>query len=230
MLTEAAAKYKVATQMGNQGYSNEGTRQCAEMIWSGEIGNVTEVHAWTNRPDLAAGPANPPGEKPVPETLDWDLWLGIASGHTPAALTVNGGIYSPFTWRGWLDFGCGSLGDMACHILGARTWRCGWARPPAWSASAGRQEQLRVSEEVDHPVRLPGARVDAAGQDLLVRRGAGTAVSPPGLGENELLGDLPRSARRPAANPASQERQPAAATGCQRPAGCSGGALRIKGI
>ena len=50
MLTEAAAKYKVATQMGNQGYSNEGTRQCAEMIWSGEIGNVTEVHAWTNRP------------------------------------------------------------------------------------------------------------------------------------------------------------------------------------
>ena len=50
MLSEAAAKYKVATQMGNQGYSNEGTRQCAEMIWNGDIGNVTEVHAWTDRP------------------------------------------------------------------------------------------------------------------------------------------------------------------------------------
>jgi hypothetical protein len=65
--------------MGNQGYSNEGTRQCAEMIWSGEIGNVTEVHAWTDRPIWPQGLTKIPRPTPVPATLDWDLWLGIAN-------------------------------------------------------------------------------------------------------------------------------------------------------
>ena len=78
MMVEAANKYKVATQMGNQGYSNEGTRQCAEMIWAGEIGNVTEVHAWTDRPIWPQGLTEIPAPTPVPPTLDWDLWLGIA--------------------------------------------------------------------------------------------------------------------------------------------------------
>src|SRR5271165_2182935 len=77
-MMEAANKYKVATQMGNQGYSNEGTRQAAEMIWAGEIGNVTEVHAWTNRPIWPQGVTEVPAPTPVPDTLDWDLWLGIA--------------------------------------------------------------------------------------------------------------------------------------------------------
>ena len=76
MLTDAAAKYKVATQMGNQGYSNEGTRQCAEMIWAGEIGDVHTVHAWTDRPIWPQGLTEIPAPTPVPETLDWDLWLG----------------------------------------------------------------------------------------------------------------------------------------------------------
>ena len=74
---ETAVKYKVATQMGNQGYSNEGTRQCAEMVWSGEIGNVTEVHAWTDRPFWPQGLAEIPAPRCRPATLDWDLWLGI---------------------------------------------------------------------------------------------------------------------------------------------------------
>jgi predicted dehydrogenase len=113
MLTEAAAKYKVASQMGNQGYSNDGARIASEIIWSGEIGNVTEVHAWTNRPVWPQGVDTLPAEEPVPETLDWDSWLGIARmrPYSPA--------YAPFNWRGWFDFGCGALGDMACHILGA---------------------------------------------------------------------------------------------------------------
>src|SRR5882724_4554382 len=76
MLTENAAKYKVATQMGNQGYSNEGTRLCSEMIWSGEIGHVTEVHAWTNRPIWPQGLTEQPKEAAVPATLDWDTWIG----------------------------------------------------------------------------------------------------------------------------------------------------------
>jgi len=113
-LTKAAEKYKVATQMGNQGYSNEGARQCCEIVWSGDIGNVTEVHAWTNRPlkYWPQGPEVVPKEAPVPSTLDWDVWLGIADArpYSPA--------YVPHNWRGFPDFGCGAIGDMACHILG----------------------------------------------------------------------------------------------------------------
>jgi predicted dehydrogenase len=113
-LMKAAAKYNVATQMGNQGYSNEGARQACEIVWSGDIGGVTEVHAWTNRP-LSYWPQGPevvPKEAAVPETLDWDVWLGVASQRpfSPA--------YVPHNWRGFPDFGCGAIGDMACHILG----------------------------------------------------------------------------------------------------------------
>jgi len=124
-LREAAAKYKVATQMGNQGYSNEGTRQAAEIIWNGDIGGVTEVHAWSDRPMWPQGLTEIPKEDPVPSTLDWDLWLGAAEKRpfTAGGKTDpdrNGGFfYQPFNWRGFYDFGCGALGDMACHILGA---------------------------------------------------------------------------------------------------------------
>jgi hypothetical protein len=121
----AAAKYGVATQMGNQGYSNEGTRQCAEIVWNGDIGNVTEVHSWTNRPIWPQGLTEIPKSDPVPDTLSWDLWLGIADNRP---YTVGGtgypdrsgyNFYQPFNWRGFYEFGCGALGDMACHILGA---------------------------------------------------------------------------------------------------------------
>jgi predicted dehydrogenase len=123
-LMEAANKYKVATQMGNQGYSNEGTRQVAEIIWAGEIGSVSEVHAWTDRPLWPQGLTAIPAPDPVPSTLDWDLWLGVAEKR-PFTVggegypTKYGNFYQPFNWRGFYDFGCGALGDMACHILGA---------------------------------------------------------------------------------------------------------------
>jgi hypothetical protein len=132
MLTEAAAKYKVATQMGNQGYSNEGARIAAEIIWSGEVGNVREVHAWTSRPMWPQGITEIPRPEPVPSTLDWDLWLGIAASRpftSGGAAYANNlsrtygdipqGFYLPFNWRGFFDFGSGPLGDMACHLLGA---------------------------------------------------------------------------------------------------------------
>ena len=121
----AAAKYKVATQMGNQGYSNEGTRQCAEIIWNGEIGNVSEVHAWSDRPLWPQGLTEIPAPDAVPSTLDWDLWLGVAekrpftAGGATEPDRWGGFFYQPFNWRGFYDFGCGALGDMACHILGA---------------------------------------------------------------------------------------------------------------
>lgn len=113
-LTKAAAKYGVATQMGNQGYSNEGARQCCEILWSGDIGEVKEVHAWTNRPGKywPQGPEIVPATDPIPTTLDWDAWLG---GAEPRPFSK---AYIPIKWRGYPDFGCGAVGDMACHILG----------------------------------------------------------------------------------------------------------------
>ena len=126
LMRETANRFKVATQMGNQGYSNEGTRQAAEIVWAGDIGNVTEVHAWTNRPIWPQGVTQIPAPTPVPDTLDWDLWLGIAKerpytagGEGYPGGYARGHFYQPSNWRGFYDFGCGALGDMACHILGA---------------------------------------------------------------------------------------------------------------
>jgi len=110
-LTEAARQYKVATQMGNQGHSGEGVRLICEWIWDGAIGPVREVHAWTNRPIWPQGIGRPKETPPVPPTLDWDLWIG------PAPYRPYHPAYHPFKWRGWWDFGCGALGDMACHVL-----------------------------------------------------------------------------------------------------------------
>ena len=111
MLTEAARQYGVATQMGNQGNSGEGIRQVCEWIWSGAIGEVTEVHTWTNRPVWPQGLIRPEETPPVPASLDWDLWLGTAPERPYHP------DYLPFSWRGWWDFGTGALGDMACHVV-----------------------------------------------------------------------------------------------------------------
>jgi predicted dehydrogenase len=111
MLTEAARKYKVVTQMGNQGHSDEGVRLICEWIWDGAIGPVREVHAWTDRPFWPQGIDRPKDTPPVPSTLDWDLWLG------PVPERPYNPAYLPFKWRGWWDFGCGALGDMACHVM-----------------------------------------------------------------------------------------------------------------
>jgi predicted dehydrogenase len=111
MLREGAVTYKVATQMGNQGSSSNGLRKAVEVIQSGAIGNVTKVHVWSNRPIWPQGMARPAKVDPIPDTLDWDLWLGPA----PERPFVGNGVYHTFAWRGWVDFGTGALGDMACH-------------------------------------------------------------------------------------------------------------------
>ncbi len=111
LLTETARKKGVVTQMGNQGASGEGTVQVMEWVDSGVIGEITKVHAWTNRPIWPQGIPTPTGSFKVPKTLDWNLWLGTAQQRefNPR--------YLPFKWRGWWDYGTGALGDMACHIL-----------------------------------------------------------------------------------------------------------------
>ncbi len=129
-LTEAARKYKVVTQMGNQGHSGNGVRDICEWIWAGVIGEVREVHAWTNRPVWPQGIDRPKGEDPVPDTLDWDLWIGPA----PMRPYVKG-VYNPFSWRGWWDFGGGALADMACHVLDPVFWALKLKYPVSVEAS-----------------------------------------------------------------------------------------------
>lgn len=116
MLTQAAQRYGIVTQMGNQGHSGEGIRNICEWIWDGAIGEVREVHAWTDRPIWPQGMTRPKEEMPIPATLDWDLWTG------PAALKPYHQTYHPWNWRAWVDYGTGALGDMACHILDPVFW------------------------------------------------------------------------------------------------------------
>ena len=111
LLTRLAEKYKVATQMGNQGASAIGTNLTQEWLWNGEIGEVTRVDASTNRPIWPQGLDRPGRVDQIPETLNWDSFIG------PAPMRSYNKIYHPWNWRGWWDFGTGALGDMACHIL-----------------------------------------------------------------------------------------------------------------
>jgi len=111
-LRDLAHKTGVVTQMGNQGSSADGLRRAVEVIQAGIIGQVQEVHIWTNRPVWTQGMDRPAGADPVPASLDWDLWIG------PAPMRpYKKGAYHPWNWRGWQDFGTGALGDMACHTV-----------------------------------------------------------------------------------------------------------------
>jgi predicted dehydrogenase len=117
-LATAAREAKVATQMGNQGQASGETRQLCEYVWAGAIGDIHEAHIWTDRPSNGLfneywpqGVSRPKDTPSVPDTLDWDLWLG------PAPSRPYNPAYLPFKWRGWWDFGTGALGDIGCHAM-----------------------------------------------------------------------------------------------------------------
>ena len=111
MLTEAAHRYKVVTQMGNQGSSGDGVRQLVDWYKAGLIGDVHTIYCYTDRPIWPQGVARPTTASPIPPELDFDLWLGTA----PNKDYFEGIL--PFNWRGWWYYGTGALGDMACHIM-----------------------------------------------------------------------------------------------------------------
>lgn len=113
VLTAAADKYKVVTQMGNQGGSNDGTRELSEWYDADLIGDVHTVYVWTDRPVWPQGIPWPSASADIPKELDWDLWLGTA----PQTNYVDKLV--PFNWRGWWDYGTGALGDMGCHLVEA---------------------------------------------------------------------------------------------------------------
>jgi len=110
-LRETAKKMGVATQMGNQGTAGSGLRESVEIVRAGDIGQVKEVHIWTNRPVWPQALGRPTDKPAVPANIHWDLFLG------PAPERAFHPAYQPFKWRGWLDFGTGALGDMACHTM-----------------------------------------------------------------------------------------------------------------
>jgi len=116
MLRDLARRYKVATQMGNQGTASNELRQGVEVIQSGVLGKVTEIHVWSNRPVWPQGIPRPKEEAIIPDGLDWELWLG------PAPKRPYHDAYHPFNWRGWTDFGTGAIGDMACHTMNLAFW------------------------------------------------------------------------------------------------------------
>lgn len=112
LMRQIAAEKKLCTQMGNQGTATSGLREAVAIIRSGALGAVKEVHIWTNRPIWPQGLGRPTEVHEVPKNLHWDLFLG------PAPLRpFNRDAYHPFKWRGWIDFGTGAIGDMACHTM-----------------------------------------------------------------------------------------------------------------
>jgi predicted dehydrogenase len=149
-MAKKAKEKKVVTQMGNQGHSSDDARKVNEYIWAGAIGEVREVHVWTNRP-LGYWPQGVPrpaplavsadtlrwngegvtqrvaaalaGNYPKPEKLEWDLFLG------PAPFVEYHPIYHPFNWRGWVDWGQGALGDMGAHLLDHPFWALNLGNP-----------------------------------------------------------------------------------------------------
>ena len=126
-MASAAREQGVVTQLGNQGHSAADIRKFCEWIWDGAIGDVTEIHAACamfkelycqidKLPQLAEQHA-------VPDTLDWDLWLGPCQ-HRPFSP-----LYVPFTWRGWMPFGTGCIGDWICHIVDPSMWALNLGAP-----------------------------------------------------------------------------------------------------
>ena len=136
IMTRIAVEKKLVTHMGTGGRGSEGTVRAVEVIRSGAIGDVTEAHFWTDRPWWPQGFDRPEGEDPVPDSLDWESWIGPAAmrpfkakwpeGHPMYQLPANqqrgGALYHPFVWRGWWDFGTGALGDIAPHFWHTAYW------------------------------------------------------------------------------------------------------------
>ncbi len=158
LMAEFSRKYKVATQMGNQGHCGEGIRRLCEYIWAGAIGNVTEVYSWTDRTNGGIGP-RPPVE-PVPAGMNWDSWIG------PAPYRDFHSDLHPHEWHGWHDFGDGSLGNMGCHVLDCPHWSLKLGHPTSIvheDACGGGEERFPFGNRIrwEYPARgdMPPVKV-----------------------------------------------------------------------
>jgi hypothetical protein len=188
LLTRTAREMGVVTQMGNQGHSGTGTREFCEILWSGAIGEVREAHAWTDRPGgrWHRDPAALQNDEPVPETLDWDLWLGCGPNRPYSE------ILHPSKWRVWWDYGCGALGDMACHIMDPAFWALKLGEAPWFTVEVVEQDAN------EHDFLAPASSVlkyhfpERAGMppvDFYWYDGGKLPARPEGVPDDEKLGD-----------------------------------------
>ena len=129
-LKQLAREKKVVTQMGNQHHSSVGYRTCVEYLQAGVIGEVSEVHSWSNRPLWPQGIARPATKMKTPRGFHWPLWRG------PAPRRPYHEVYHPFKWRGWYDFGTGALGDMGPHLLDPVFWAFALTTPSTIEAES----------------------------------------------------------------------------------------------
>ena len=155
-IAAAARKAKVVTQMGIQCHSSVEYRMATELIQAGAIGKIKEVHSWSDRPGWPQGLSRPKGQSPVPKELNWDLWLGVAP---PRPFVQD--AYVPFRWRGILDFGCGALGDMGCHIIAPPYTALKLTSPKQiWVEGPGCTDDMHPAWEIIH-YEFPGTEYTA---------------------------------------------------------------------
>lgn len=157
-MAAAAARYKVATQMGNQGHCEEGYRRLCEYVWAGAVGRITETHSWSNRANGGIGPRPP--TVAVPAGLHWDEWIGPAP-YRDYHLDLH-----RHEWHGWYDFGNGSLGNMGCHVLDGVYWALKLEHPTRVEVeqmSGGNDERYPTGTRIrwDFPARgeMPPVKV-----------------------------------------------------------------------
>jgi predicted dehydrogenase len=186
MLAKAAKKYKVATQMGNNGHAGDWIRTTCEHIWAGTVGKIREVHAWSDRAGThwAQGIGRPTDTPPVPKELDWDMWLG------PAQKRPYHPKYTRLVWRGWCDLGTGALGDMGCHILDSVYWGMKLGHPTTVEATTtlhspeAKRETFPVAAHITY--QFP-ARDDMPALRLKWFDGGLQPPAPPGFPAGEKL-------------------------------------------
>ncbi|NQT53164.1 Gfo/Idh/MocA family oxidoreductase [bacterium] len=171
-MARTAKEMKVATIMGIQGHAFRGPRIVCEWVANGMLGPVREVHYWTNRAIWPQGIDRPKDTPDCPKTLDWDLWLG------PAPMRPYHPAYAPFKWRGWWDFGCGALGDIACHAMDAAFWALKLGSPTVIEAkmSGMNDETAPIWSTITY--QFP-ARGDMPPVKVVWRDGVGKGNTPP---------------------------------------------------
>ncbi|UUO09129.1 Gfo/Idh/MocA family oxidoreductase [Blastopirellula sp. J2-11] len=184
----AAQKHKLVTQMCNQIQSHSAYRTAVALVHAGKIGKVLEVHSWQGgQPSWPRNIDRPAGSDPVPTTVAWDLWQGVAP-HRP----YKTGIYHPFNWRGWQDYGTGQLGDFGCHILDPVFKSLELTAPLELVADAPPLKPETWTDKATVSYIFPGAE-RTAGDTIRVTWYDAAGVRPPA----EALTSLPKSAELP---------------------------------
>lgn len=186
-LAQIAKETGVVTQMGNQGNSAEGIRKICEWIWNGEIGEVKEVHAWTNRPIWPQGLERPTETPSTPPTLNWDLFVG------PAPWRPYHPSYTPWNWRAWWDYGTGALGDMGCHIVDPvfKALQLGQPETIEGSSTKLNTESAPLAEKVTYqfPRRPQKGNVEMPPVKFTWYDGGLMPERPDGIKEGKTMGD-----------------------------------------